>query len=625
MNKRRAVVFAIILGGITAALAGWWFDRPQRQRASAKAGPAAGARMVPAAAAWQPAEDGWAPGLTYQHRARLRVTLGQGKESLARELSGRWTSQVVVPGGGGRGLKVSFTLDAPAAQTENGGGWQGLAAQLRLPFIIRYDLHGRALDLLFEAPPPRGEALRVLRQLANTFQITLPAQREREWTAIERDLSGEVKVSYQELGGGQFQRRATGHERVVSAEGLVVPGPGQAAPHIQRSQGLYQLDDRGRIKEAQVSLALSTSVSAAQDFTGDIETSFELLSGGQIEAAVSTRSFNRQVTLTGDAASFEEARRNALENQVAGGTVGSLLSDLRANQAPEQSEQSSLAEARLSALMLLDERAVTEAVATLGRGDVPPGLLGALATAGTPAAQAGLLAMATATGLAVEERQQAIQSMHAVMQPTPETAVGLETLAATAESPELKRDASYALGTALGRLGKDHRDRASSAIARLAAEYESSPEVEDRRRILSALGNSAMKEALPTVQRGLAAPELPVRLAALEALGQIAGPEADRILADRLLVRGSPEERAGALLAAARRKFVEPLAGALSTLLRTETDQRIRFRVLQVVGAYLRRDRNKAVVPLLDWVGQNDPDQQIRKAVAELLSDASDA
>lgn len=625
MHSQKKAVVALAMLAI-AALLGVWMLLPEGQAGSAGDQSPAAQPAAPAhpSGSLSPARAAWEPGSRYRHKVKLKMAFSDGsdgKRTTRVLVVGTWQTTALSSGRGLPELEVTFQPSSDVTDEEGYQSTPELRAQLQQTFVTRYDRSGAARELLF-GPAVSPTAMGILRELATTFQVTLPESPANTWTATELDPGGEIEVSYTSTGRDQLLRREVRYLRVITAQGLTaVDRPETVAPRIESSEGRYRLDRQGRIESAEVRTSTAAVHPAAGwEFRTQVETSFRFLSRDFVGAPSAAPEGLAARGLTHDQESFEQAERQSLENLVNGASAGQLMQELRASRRDEKHEAVAATQYRLGALMRIDPKAVQAVAAQIRSGDYDQTLLGALAAAGTPEAQQVLLSVATGAAAGIEGRLAAIHASHSVQDPTDRTVGDLETLSKDAD-PQIKKDASFALGSMLGRRSASDPNSVKRKVEAMAAEYQGNTSADDRARVLDSLGNTGSPHALPTLELGMSDPDPRVRATAVKALRQIESPAADVLLA-RTLSSSEADLREAAVFAAGFRRF-EPLAEALNAVVRAEKDRELRAKLLELVMVFVQRDQSTAALPLLTWIAQHDPDPELRAAAGKVLQERS--
>jgi HEAT repeat protein len=291
-------------------------------------------------------------------------------------------------------------------------------------------------------------------------------------------------------------------------------------------------------------------------------------------------------------------------------TIESLLSVIAAGRAGDR-----LA-ARLEAVLERNDEAVAPALA-LVRGDKPSKLvMDALASAGTPVAQAGLGQLALDGSLREPVRREVVASLALVQRPAPPTLRTIERLLATAD-PGLHHAALFT-AAALVRVGRRDAPASAARIERaVLAECGRAPgdgKREQRLDALAALGNLGSPAILPRVRSALGNPDPGVRAAAARALRFVPDAEADRLLLATLRRDRDPTVRAAALFAAGFRPL-EPLADGLSETAESDPVEYVRANAVALLSR--GPGASQRAVRALAFVAHNDPAPAVRRLARE--------
>jgi HEAT repeat protein len=291
-------------------------------------------------------------------------------------------------------------------------------------------------------------------------------------------------------------------------------------------------------------------------------------------------------------------------------TVDWLLSAIAAGRAGDRLG------ARLEAVLERNDEAVAPALA-LVRGDKPSKLvMDALASAGTPAAQAGLGQLALDPSLEGPVRREVVASLALVQHPAPPTLRTIERLLATAD-PGLHHAALFT-AAALVRVGRRDAPASAARIERaVLTECGRGPmdgKGEERLDALAALGNLGSPAILPRVRGALGNPDPGARAAAARALRFVPDAEADRLLLATLRRDRDPTVRAAALFAAGFRP-IEPLADGLSETAESDPVEYVRANAVALLSRHPGASPRAARA--LGFVARNDPAPAVRQQARE--------
>ena len=483
------------------------------------------------------------------------------------------------------------------------------------PVVVTYDRRGRAHDLY--GMKSGASLVRALqRELVSTFQVSVPKSPLQRWTAIELDPVGECEVAYGLQQDGRYVRQKVRYIRVATAKGLLPADRVGVVPKLEVSVATYALDGNGRIQQlSSRNLTTASPSMSTSSFATEVLARFDLRSERFDPALASEDPFAglTKLGLTADREAFQESEQQALRQFVDGATAEQLIEQM----ATEDKGRGDI-QPRLAALIRLDSSAVAQVDAAAREGYGDANLLGALGAAGTPEAQQALIALAAGASLPLHVQQAAIEALHAVDEPTPDTMAALELLT-NVENDEIKKSASYALGALAGKLAATDEAQASAYVQKMVAQLAAAQSDGERMRLLDALGNAGRPEGIESITQGLTSMDNAVRDIAVRALRKIDDPRADAMLSSLFLSEAAADVREAALFAAGFRRF-PPLAAALGAVLQREPESHLRGQVVGLLATYLQRDGDLEVIPLLKWIAANDPDTTLRQNAARALS-----
>jgi hypothetical protein len=436
------------------------------------------------------------------------------------------------------------------------------------------DLFGRYLAAL----QPDADGLGFARRKLKYLDLDVPGARTSLKTAVAITIGGSDWRYRFEPNGALAQ--VDGDERVMVDTG--VPG---LAPEVH---SLLHLAARGTFD--------------AGPMLDELETTYATL----VPTAV--------VTQKVDAATVG---RSADEELVDGSTLAELLPPLLAPTSdghPTLAERHAAVE-RLAALVRLRPGAAHELETRIASAPAQSLTLAqALGRANCPEARQALRDLATNSAANREAR---LAAVHALAPDDPEAAT-LSAMAGLldAPDPELREAAVYCYGTALGAWRRRDPVAASPALDALVARLEHSSDDAQRILALRGLGNAADAATLPALRRGLAAPQAPVRNAAVQALRSVMAPEVDPAII--AVMRGDPsaDVRAAALFSAGFRD-VTTYADAAAELALHDPSAVVRGASVDLLGRTLATAPRSRTV--LEEVARKDPKPDVRKRARQIL------
>jgi hypothetical protein len=267
-----------------------------------------------------------------------------------------------------------------------------------------------------------------------------------------------------------------------------------------------------------------------------------------------------------------------------------------------------------SALMRLDDNAVTEAVNLIRSGAPQATMLrDALWNAGTGYAQQELVKLMSFFK-DDSDRRFALIGLGMVKEPTPATVAYLETMLSDAMHGAQAR---LSLGSTVQYLKDTDPAAADAVVTLLAQRFEGAQDPIEKASYVDALGNTRYNAARPVIDSALTSDYPAIRSAGVLALRHLQGDDVDGVVARVALGDAESTVRDTAISVIASRTPSAPLMHALDTLMRTEPTIMVR-RSAVVAGAGLT-----GVVPemreTLAWVASNDPEPKMRELAGGYL------
>jgi hypothetical protein len=251
----------------------------------------------------------------------------------------------------------------------------------------------------------------------------------------------------------------------------------------------------------------------------------------------------------------------------------------------------------------------------LAESKAAPKLVDALASAGTPDAQAVLARLVQNEGLPRRLRGATATAFMLVDQPTLHTSEVLERLV---DDPVLHDFGIFGIGSASRALREQgnvvRADELAKKLLMFLAEAK-----DDARRIsvLRGIANSGYPGAVDAVRPFLTTGELDVRAAAVQALRLIQGDAVDVLVAARLTGDASSKVRLAAVKTLSRRPPSAALRQAVSSAALKESDQDVRRRIVDVLALWLPKAPELKLV--LERVVREDTSPRLRELAAKAL------
>jgi hypothetical protein len=524
-------------------------------------------------------------------------------------LAGRLAISVVGPADGGVLLRLALAEIRPAGAA----GLAGDPAQLSRAFYAVAAPTGELASFSFPRGQGGGERA-TLKALAGALQLVVPDPAAGEWRVTEQDMSGEYEAAYSASGAAIHKAK----ERFVRARG---------------PRGLTPIQDPSAYAVASsIDFGLDASGwprSVAEDETltvkaGSMRIEAKSKTGAQLVAIEQTADLARiaaaeQAALEPepevDAEGFATARRRADEGLVDGASFGTLLADFAAADVKLRNRTM----ARLAALFRLEPEAAAQAAGSILRGELgkeaAKRLIGALGGAGTAEAQQALSSVLDADAATSQTRSDAAVALGMTNQPTDASKQALVKAAASPDQA-LASTATLGLGNLTRHMNEQGSGDPSDVVAALIRRLQSAADDTERMLCLDALGNSGDARALSAIDPYLAAAEVSVRTAAVEALRFMAGVD-DKIAAALQDLAASVRRAAAGALAY---RAIAPMRALVTLVLQHDPD--VGTRLALVTALQLRKRQEPDLIELLAWAAEHDPAAEVKSAAKSAVAPA---
>lgn len=347
------------------------------------------------------------------------------------------------------GVHLDLRLLGPAYGL-SGGPDRAAEVGLATPFAARLDVEGRVRSVEVPAAVTL-EGRTVLEQLLRTFQVVRPADADAVWTSTEEDGGGRFDVRYRETRPGEVVKEKVAFRTVASTiEGVDEPLHGR----IVRSRltaragrpgdgwASWHLDEEIHLLAGGVAVAESVVVASLLRMDRVPETRGP--AGASIPRSPSPTPSSASSPALTDAF--------AAEGRPSVAAVHGLRDRIRSR--PDAADE---------VVTVLRARAVPSRAAA--------GMIHALELAGTPPAQAALVAILEGPEFGREDRLRATLSLGGVREPTTEALDALWRVSTSRADGEAMERAHTAL-LSLGRQRQTERLRARLAAATDADELQ---------------------------------------------------------------------------------------------------------------------------------------------------------
>lgn len=498
-----------------------------------------------------------------------------------------------------------------------------LGEGLHLPFYVLLSNAGAVQALRLPSqldPTSRG----ILKALVSGLQFVRGAG--DRWTAAELDTTGEYDAEYQASADRQqVTKRRQRYTRVSSAQGLMPVGAmGKLDGALQLTYVLAPGEDEAtRIVSAVGTDALSVDPGAGMPQVRSVaELAFRFQDSTPVDdvAARLSRLDSDGYVLSALSQTDEDpdSARRSDEQVVQGARFDDLMQKLLALPATGSGADRAELLTRLSASLRLSPQDAVHAQELIKKG-LPQAaastLLGAMAGAGTPAAQASLGKLVEDSTLSSDLRTHSAAMLGLSEDPTDQTVTTLGQLLSHRD-PDLRSTAALALGNAsLAQRTHGHTSEAEQAVDELLAKLEAAQSTDDQILYLQALGNAGDARTLPQLQRFVASSDVAVRTAAVTALRFLPAEAVDPLLSQILQTDAAIEVRKSAVFAIGYRAVLGHLP-ALRQAVLSDAAVEVRLAIVQLLGRSLELP---GVTALLERVATQDASPEVKQAAARQL------
>ncbi|WP_233278151.1 HEAT repeat domain-containing protein [Myxococcus stipitatus] len=512
---------------------------------------------------------------------------------------------------------TTFTLDVEGQGPLAPEAHQAMVAALALPFFATRDARG-AVSLTHFEHGVDELARGLLRSVVASSQFVVDGAPPTQWSTEEQDTSGQYVARYERVEARRYRKHKEVYTAAATPEGLQ---PLKDSPRMSVSGGAtFELTEDAWLQTLQVRERLMVDPGEGMPrVTNTTELSLRLLERRLEPTLVDAFAARAAFLDTSLLASFQGPAPDPLAHhrQVLGSRkLEDILEDLRALPTDEKARDEARTRAleQLRALLTLRPEEAARIPALLRAKDLSPlaasAMLGALSAASTPES---LRALASATGdtaLTTDVRMDAVSALGMADRPLRE---GVDTLRqlSRSEDPRLRGTATLALGNAALHLNGADARGSEALVQELENNYRAAKDAEARALLLRSLGNTRAPAALDTLTEALRSDAVRVREAALVALRGIPGPDADRLLAERLMNDPISEVRRGAVFACGFRPLEPLLLPMLGQALREDTSDGVRSDIVHLLGQH--RGTTPGALALLRWAGQNERHPEIRR------------
>ncbi|NTX09862.1 HEAT repeat domain-containing protein [Myxococcus sp. CA056] len=616
----------------------WW-----KQAGEASSAPVGNAApMVRASTSPPPAEAipdardeagrrAWVPGTLHRHALSLGLTVSFGQQKtpatataqgMRFALQGEWDVGIVSAEGDTVLVRLhlrpaSFGLEVEGQGALSPETRQAMVAALSLPFFATLDRTG-AVSLTHFEQGVDELARGLLRSVLASSQFVVNGVPGTTWRTEEQDTSGQYVAEYQRQGTSRFDKRKRAYTSVATPQGLQPLGT-----ELRMSVGggsTFELGEGAWLQSVQTREQLTVEPGEGlPTVTNATELTLRLLERRQEPSLRDAFAARAGFLNTAALATFQGQATDPLAHhrQVLGSRrFEDILADLLALPTDEKARDDARTRAleQLRALLLLHPEEAARIPALLRSKDLSPlaasAMLGALSAASTPESLRALASATVDTALTTDVRMDAVSALGMADNPIRE---GVDTLRqlSRSEDPRLRGTATLALGNSALQMNDTDARGSEALVQELKNDYRAATNAEQRALLLRSLGNTRAPGALESIADALRSDSVKVREAAMVALRGIPGPEADRLLLERLVNDPVSEVRRGAVFACGFRPLEPLLLPVLGQALREDMSDGVRSDIIQLLGQH--RGNTPGALALLRWASQHERNPDIRR------------
>ncbi|WP_163863489.1 HEAT repeat domain-containing protein [Myxococcus eversor] len=573
----------------------------------------------------------WVPGSLHRHALSLGLTVSFGQQNapaastgsgMRFAVQGEWDVGIVSVEGDTVLVRFHLRPTSFELQVEGQGALapeqrQAMVAALSLPFFATLDRTG-AVSLTHFEQGVDELARGLLRSVVASSQFVVNGMPGTSWSTEEQDTSGQYLAAYQRQGSSRFEKRKRAYTAVATPQGLQPLG---TSPRMSVSGGsTFELGEGAWLQTLQTREQLTVdSGEGLPTVTNATELTLRLLERRQDASLRSAFAARSGLLTTAALASFQGQATDPLAHhrQVLGSrTFEDILADLRALPTDEKARDDARTRAleQLRALFLLRPEEAARIPALLREKGLSPlaasAMLGALSAASTPESLRALASATVDTALTTDVRMDAVSALGMADNPLRE---GVDTLRqlSRSEDPRLRGTATLAMGNAAMQLNDTDGRGSEALVQELKNDYRAARDADQRALLLRSLGNTRAPGALESIMDALRSDSVKVREAAMVALRGIPGPEADRLLVERLANDSASEVRRAVVFACGFRPLEPLLLPMLGQALREDVSDGVRSDIVQLLGQH--RGNTPGALALLRWASQHERHPDIRR------------
>lgn len=460
-----------------------------------------------------------------------------------------------------------------------------------------------------------------IKSLILTSQLVMPAKSEGRWTTDnESDLNGSYTAHY--------TASATGKPEIVQ---IYKQKTQYNDAQLQKTHAIADSRATADFNKDGYLAAMSFQekiVTKAMNFSsvGKIWLELQLKSktaDAKLAETVDVKKVEetRYVTTASTGEGQEDLAQQSLRRILAGATWKELSDQLDELKLQDDPRKRFELFRQLVALMELDPNQIAAAAQKILDDKSPDinasTLIAALGKLSHPAAQQALADI-------IEKRQdsqdllcRAIDSLGGVDKPTSASVNMLRRIYEQQTSEEVHTTASLSLGSMVSHLSKNNDPQAESIAYDLVKSLQQAGNAQGKIALLESLGNAAHPSAVTPIKEYLGSDDESIRTSAVMALRDIADPQVDNLLIERLHNEKSANVRSATLQAMSYRAPSRELFAAVSLGVEKENSEDLRIKHASLLWAM--RKQFPQAEDLVRKLSSGDASARVREALQGIM------
>jgi HEAT repeat protein len=241
----------------------------------------------------------------------------------------------------------------------------------------------------------------------------------------------------------------------------------------------------------------------------------------------------------------------------------------------------------------------------------------ALSAVGHPEAQAALIAVLKFREDDFLAARVLVPALGLTQHPTEESEAALKSLIRRSQNEDIVTTAGLSLGIMASHLGQDAPERQKQIVTEIQNDYENAATSQQKKFLLSVLGNAGSKEALPLIIRAIQSDDLSIQSEAVLALRFISGAEVDSLLLNLLIGAENNQIRKSAAFALGEHEASKQMSEKMRNTFFRQKSEEVRREIIKSV--YQHRSVDLEIPNWLKKVQESDASSEIQQLAKSYL------